>query len=231
MNIHALFPTLLLEEVNPNHDAHKEMFMKQIFKHLDADGYSDESTGHVTLHHDLIYTPILEMATHMAQQYCSVMQIDHDLFDFNIVKTWFNIIQDRSTPYHNHADAHLSFVYYINVPTDHAQSIQFYSDRDRHEPYAGFVKFNNPAEWNIFNSIAWQFPSSEGTMFLWPAKMCHDTIGKGSDLDPGLKVLDDAKNNRISLAGDIILTFKEKSNKPMGLQPRRNWRTFNGKTG
>ena len=40
------------------------------------------------------------------------------------------------------------------------------------------------------------------------------------------KSLEDAKEHRIAIAGDIILTYKEKAAKPLGLQPKRNWRTF-----
>jgi len=127
MTVHALFPTLLLERVDDQHETRKDLYIRQVMKHLDADGYSDESTGHVTLHHDPIFHPICQMATQLARQHCEVMQIDPDLFDFNIVKTWLNIVKDRATPRHAHADAHLSFVYYINVPEACAQPIQFYA--------------------------------------------------------------------------------------------------------
>jgi hypothetical protein len=226
MQIHALFPTLFLEETNPNHDRTKAVAMNALMNHLDSDGYSEENTGHVTIHHDPLFTPIYSMATAIAKQYCEVMQVDPSNFDFNIVKSWFNIIKDRSTPFHNHADAHLSFVYYINVPTECAQPIQFYAQNDKYEPFPGFAKFNSPAEWNVFNSYAWSFPASEGTMYLFPARMNHDTVGKTTMRDPGIKTIEDAKTHRISLAGDIILTYKEKSAKALGLQPKRNWRTF-----
>lgn len=226
MQIHALFPTLFLEEVDPAQAHMKEVAMSAMFKHMDADGYSDESTGHVTLHLDPLFAPVFSMATAMAKQYCEVMQVDPANFDFNIVKSWFNIIKDRSTPFHGHGDAHLSFVYYINVPTECAQPIQFYAAPDKYEPFPGFARFNNPAEWNVFNSYAWQFPASEGTMYMFPARMNHDTVGKTTQRDAGVKTMDDARSHRISLAGDIVLTYKEKSAKALGLQPRRNWRTF-----
>jgi hypothetical protein len=226
MQIHALFPTLFLEEVNSDHDHIKTTTLTALMNHLDSDGYSDESTGHVTIHHDPLLHPIFSMATTIAKQYCEVMQVDPSNFDFNIVKSWFNIIKDRSTPFHGHGDAHLSFVYYINVPTDCAQPIQFYASNDKYEPFPGFVKFNNPVEWNVFNSYAWSFSASEGTMYLFPARMNHDTVGKTTARDPGIKTLENAKTHRISLAGDIVLTYKEKSAKALGLQPKRNWRTF-----
>jgi len=226
MNIHALFPTLLIEDRNADADRFKEVAMTAMLDHLDADGYSDESTGHVTLHHDPLFVPVCQMATRLAHQYCEVMQIDPSNFDFNIVKTWFNIVRDRSTPFHNHGDAHLSFVYYINMPTDAAQPIQFYAQNDKYEPFAGFARFNQPAEWNVFNSYAWQFPASEGTMYLFPARMAHDTMGKTTERDAGVESLDEARTMRISFAGDILLTYKEKSAKSLGLQPKRNWRTF-----
>jgi hypothetical protein len=226
MQVHGLFPTLLLQAEHNEKERIREIVLNTIMKHVNADGYSDESTGHVTIHHDPMYEPIFVMASELAVKYCEVMKIDPDLFDFQIVKSWFNIIKDRATPFHSHADAHLSFVYYVNVPEDCAQPIQFYADNDKYEPFPGFVKFNNPAEWNPFNSYAWMFPALEGTMYLWPARMSHDTIGKTNEFDPGIKSSEDAKYQRVAIAGDILLTYKEKATKPLGLQPKRNWKTF-----
>jgi len=226
MQIHGLFPTLLLQAEHKDKERIREVVLKTIMKHVDADGYSEETTGHVTIHHDPMYESIFVMASELAKKYCEVMKIDPDLFDFQIVKSWFNIIKDRATPFHGHADAHLSFVYYVNIPEDCAQPIRFYASSDKYEPFPGFSKFNNPEEWNPFNSYAWMFPALEGTMYLWPAKMNHDTIGKTNERDPGIKSSEDAKSQRVAISGDIILTYKEKASKPLGLQPKRNWRTF-----
>lgn len=226
MQIHGLFPTLLLEEKNENSDHLKKIFLETILNYTDQDGYSSEGTGHVTLHHEPLYEPIFAMATKLAKQYCEVMQIDPELFDFNITKTWFNIIEKQETPFHNHGDSHLSFCYYVNVPHELASPIRFYAHFEKYEPVPGFAKFNNPAEWNLFNSYCWSFPASEGTMYLWPAKVSHDTPGVVGYCPPGIKTIEDAKQRRISLAGDILLTYKEKAKVALGLQPKRNWRTF-----
>jgi hypothetical protein len=226
MEIHALFPTLLLQDDNLENDRLKNIILKNMLKHTDADGFSGEFTGHVNLHHEPLYEQVFVMATHMAKQYCEVMQIDPDLFDFNIVKSWFNILENQSTPYHSHADAHLSFCYYVHVPEDLAQPIRFYAKEDKYEPFPAFAKFNSPAEWNIFNSYSWSFQASEGRMYLWPARMGHDTVGKSNDQPTGITSVEEAKKRRVSLAGDILLTYKEKSRSPLGLQPKRNWRLF-----
>lgn len=225
MVVHALFPKLLLEEKNEGHDASKHAFLQQMMKHLSEDGYSNEHTGHVTLHHDMVFAPICEMATRLAHHYCGVMRVDPDLFDFNVVKTWFNILRDTSTPYHNHADAHLSFCYYINTPVEAQQPIRFH-DTDRKEPFFGFSECNHPVEWNVFNSGSWQFVPLEGTMFMWPSALPHDTIGKTTERGAGVRSMEDALTQRVTFAGDILVTYKEKAAKSMGLQPKRNWRTF-----
>lgn len=228
MIVHALFPTLLLEDDAPDHGFIKDVYLKALMRHLTQDGYSNERTGHVTLHHDQIFEPICVMATKLARQYCEVMQIDPALFDFNVVKTWFNILGENRTPMHNHGDAHISFVYYINVPEGLEQDIEFYCKEPKLEPFIGFAKFNNPAEWNIFNSYAWRFQCPEGKMYLFPAGMFHDTVCEKNERPDGITSVEDARSYRISFAGDILLTYKEKEAKPLGLQPRRNWRTFDG---
>jgi hypothetical protein len=227
MNIHGIFPTLLLEDEETNHNSIKSSYMRTLMTCLSPEGFSHERTGHVTLHHDRVFEPICIMATRLAQQYCEVMQVDPDLFDFNIVKTWFNILRNNSTPFHSHADAHLSFCYYINVPKDVDQKIRFYgNEAARNDPFPGFIKFNTPFEWNGFNSFSWSFDAVEGRMYVFNAKICHDTTGQPTVADIGVKSIEDAYARRITFAGDIILTYKEKEAKTMGIQPKRNWRTF-----
>lgn len=229
MNIHAMFPTLLLEERIDGHEPVNDLVLETILQHVDRDGRSSVDTGHVTIHHDPLYEPIFSAATDLAKKYCEVMQVDPSLFDFNIVKTWFNILREGANPYHSHSDVHLCFCYYVNVPKEFNHPISFYAHPEKYEPYPNFTRLNQPLEWNVFNSYAWEFPVTEGQMFMWPARMFHSTTGKSGVGPSAINSVEQAKGSRISLAGDILLTYKEKSSADTGLQPKRNWRTFSGK--
>jgi hypothetical protein len=232
MNIHAMFPTLVLEDEIQNQSSMKKTILNTILNHVDKDGQSNVVTGHVNIHHEPLYRPIFDAATDLAKQYCSVMQVDPSLFDFNIVKSWFNILRNGGNPYHAHPDAHLCFCYYANVPKEYSHPIYFYAHPEKYEPYQNFARLNKPAEWNVFNSYGWSFPVSEGFMFMWPARMFHATKENGpSEVSAGIFSISDAKKSRISIAGDILLTYKEKSSADLGLQPKQNWRVFEGRVG
>jgi uncharacterized protein (TIGR02466 family) len=223
---YALFPTLAAEAFYEDHAKLKPVLENGIFRHMTPEGYSNEKTGHVTLHLDEEFHPLFQFVSQAVKEYIAAYSIDSNLFDINIVKTWMNIIREKGTPAHNHADAHISFVYYINVPEDAATPITFYNHGDWYEPYMGFSKFNNPAEWNPFNSPAWSFSVKEGALMVFPARMHHETPDTSGDPEIGVKSMKDLRRRRVSLAGDIVLTFKETSAKSMGLQPIKNWRTF-----
>jgi hypothetical protein len=224
---HALFPVLVSEFHYDYSHKFKDVFFETMFDHLNENGYSDESTGHVTIHHDQRYLELYQFVIDCVKKFIHTYNVNSELFDINVVKSWLNIIGGQSNPNHNHADAHISFVYYVNVPDNIQNPLRFYNYSSRHEPFAGFCKFNNQNDsWNIINSYTWQFTPICGQLMVFPATLNHDTIGQCQDSNWSIKSSEDARNKRISIAGDIILTYKDKSSKPLGLQPITNWRKF-----
>jgi hypothetical protein len=223
---HTLFPTLIGEFSFDQASQFKIDFFEHIFDHMDPEGFSSEFTGHVTLHHEPSFSPLFVFATQAVRKYIARLHIDPELFDVNIVKTWMNITRNRSTPTHSHADAHMSFTYYINVPETVIKPLRFYNHIARHEPFPGCIKFNKPSTWDWINAYTWQFLPKEGDMFVFPASLPHDTVSQQEEQETGCKTVDDLKMTRICLAGDVVLTHRDLSNTAMGLQPIRNWRNF-----
>ena len=223
---HTLFPTLVGEFTYDQPTQFKSDFFEHIFDHTDEHGFSNEFTGHVTLHHEPSFAPLFVFATQAIRKYIARLHVDPDLFDINIVKTWMNITRNRSTPAHNHADAHMSFTYYIHIPENVIKPIRFYNHVNRHEPFPGCIKFNRPSVWDWLNAYTWQFVPKEGNMFVFPATLAHDTVSPTQDEEVGCHTVDDLKMTRICLAGDAVLTHRNLSNTPMGLQPIHNWRNF-----
>jgi hypothetical protein len=197
-----------------------------IFNYLNNDGLSDESTGHVTMHHEEVLRPVFEFAIRSAKEFISQYMIDPEVFDYHVVKSWMNMIEHRATPQHNHADAHISFVYYVNVPANNEMPITFCNYANRHEPFSFMSKTNNPADWNVINSYAWSFTPQDGTLFVFPASLSHYVDKYDDEPETGIHSKEDFMRHRIAIAGDILLTYKETSAKSLGLQPIKNWRTF-----
>jgi len=223
---HALFPTLLTEFEYPEKDAFKNAFYQGIFKYMSPEGYSSEFTGHVNIHHEPSFEPFFKFASDCVKQYIARLHLDPNLFEYNVVKTWMNITKNRMTPMHNHADAHMSFTYYINIPKEFSKPIRFFNYNMRHEPFPGCIKFNDPSKWDDFNAYTWQIEPQEGRLFVFPANLTHDTVGHEEEKEPGCFTPDDLDQMRVCLACDILLTYKNKAAKPLGVQPVSNWRIF-----
>ena len=230
MKIHPLFPVTVCEFEYPDSHSFNQILSKNIFNHLDKNVLSDESTGHVAIHHDPNFYHLFCFIQNCVKQYMNLLDINTELFEINFVKSWFNILKDRNTRKHAHGDAHISIVYYANIPKENNQSIRFYNYEPRIEPYAGSMRYNKKTDgWNILNSYTWSFLPKEGDIFIFPASLLHDTTCEKqlSASQTGIKTLEDYKDHRIAIAADIVLTYKEKVPSPLGIQPLKNWRTFN----
>lgn len=223
---HALFPTLVLETFNEDHASIKKAFEKRILHHIGEDGFSNGETGHLTVHHDSAFKPVFELATKAAKAYMEKLSVNPDLYDFNLVKAWMNMVRNQDTPTHHHRDCHMSFVYYIHIPDDANMPLTFQRDEYRHEPFAGCIKHAPPFEWNWFNSYTWSFAPKEGAMFVFPANILHGTPPRNGEKDTGVFSLKDYRKHRVAVAGDFVLTYKERYAKSLGIPPIKNWRIF-----
>jgi hypothetical protein len=228
MIAHQLFPTLIGDWKHPNPNKFKEILFDRVFYHIDQNGYSMETTGDVDLHLDKAFDPLFDFAADCAKEYINTLRLDLSVFNLNLVKTWLNIITEFHTPIHSHQDAHLSFVYYIQIPEGLDKPIYFSSENKPNELFYG-MNNANVTEWNLFNSPTWFFKPVEGQLFMFPGKLNHYTGGAGSGQpDRGCRTLEDLKPRRISIAGDFLLTYNRKIGRAYGIQPVSNWRTFNG---
>jgi hypothetical protein len=230
---HAIFPTLIGEWYYERHYSFKETFFKNIQNHINADGRWGENSGHVDVHNDPDFANFFTLVAFQAKEYVTQLRVDPDLFDFNLVKSWLTISDKWSVPNHNHADAHLSFVYYMNIP-DKAPSAPIFFQND-HKPNdlignmfhtqganAAIVK-----EWNHYNSLTWSWTPFEGMMLMFPAKLRHYTnTGVPGANDPLATDINVLKTRRISIAGDFLLTYKKKEGISFGIQPVSNWKVF-----
>jgi hypothetical protein len=81
------------------------------------------------------------------------------------------------------------------------------------------------------------FETNEGDIFLFPSKLGHAVVAGGADITEGdaaklfkqeepIKSVDTLNKFRVVIAGDMVLTHKEKTAINLGLQPVTNWRTF-----
>lgn len=220
MKTFDLFPTLVGTEIYEDHVNFKKKFFDNLSKYTREDGITGEESGHVDLHHNPDFEDFFKFVSSVAEDYIEQLVGSKDIWEPWIVKSWFS---DFSVQMHDHADAHLSFVYYVNVPLGKANPLHMIPPVDRLNDLTGgmflqnknieVVRFNNQ-----YNCDSVLFQPSEGALVVFPARMKHvvEPYQRNGDI----------QDRRISIAGDFILTFKQKTARSMGLQPVSNWRSF-----
>ena len=197
MITHALFPTLVAEFHYDKKEEFKQRFFNRVHHHMDELGQSTESTGDVDIHHDEELKDIFDFAAKNAYYYLDSLRIQRNMFTLNLVKTWLNILKEYNTVIHTHADAHLSFIYYVNVPKDINKTINFHVNQNINELFHNMFN-DNIDEWNIWNSREWFFEPSEGQMFMFPAKLAHYTRDNNKDkLDLPTRDIEELKKEEL----------------------------------
>jgi len=228
MIAHSIFPTLVCEFNYEHRDQLKSKVFERLPNHINEFGQSNELTANVDLHKDPALVDLFEFASTCAFSYLSALNIDKDLFDLNLVKTWMNIIKEGHTPIHNHADAHLCFVYYVNVPESYVKPINFIATPQPNELFHAMF-LHNVTEYNSWNSTERYFEPHEGQMLVFPAKLFHRTSGYGSGTEIESPDISSFYDKRIAIAGDFLLTYSNKIGRSYGLMPATNWNTYSQK--
>ena len=223
MKTFDLFPTLVAAETYNQHDEFKQTFFDNVQKYIREDGITGEQSGHIDLHLNPDFEDFFKFVSGVAEEYIETLVGTKEIWQPWLVKTWFS---DFNVPAHDHADAHLSFVYYVNVPPNKANPLHFIPPADRlNDLVKGMFMSNkniNVVEnYNQYNCSSTAFPAQDGMLIIFPARMQH--VVEALTTEP----TDNLTDRRISLAGDFIITFKEPTARSMGLQPISNWRQFN----
>lgn len=223
---HAIFPTLVAEFHHENPAVIKDSMCNSLQSFTDENGMSGESSAKVSLHLDPKLDDLFAFVETAAKKFIEGYNINPDIFDFHIVKSWANILKNTGTALHHHRDAHISFCYYANVPPDQNMKITFVDKDYKHEPFAEMLRCNRPNEYTLVNSTAWYFDVFEGQLLVFPSSLSHMVRSEIDEPRQGIKNKDDFYKHRISVAGDIILTHRKITTNALGLQPLSNWRTF-----
>lgn len=230
MKYHNLFPTLVGEFNYDYPFQFKEKFFANAMKYYDENGKTGELTGHVNIHFDSELQELFDFVGESARSYLSALSLKNELYDLNMIKTWISSIKEEHIPLHSHGDAQLSFVYYVHIPDNIDKPIVFMNERPPNELYFGIygdAGWENVNEWTYYNSQTWVSRPVDGQLFVYPSNLKHYTNGDGSGTqDEPVRTSFDLEKRRVSIAGDFILTYKDKAAKCTGLQPVSNWKVY-----
>ena len=135
--------------------------------------------------------------------------IDKSTFDVNFVKTWFTICDPgQHFPCHYHSCAHISWVYYIQTPGDPL----ILHKRNPNEWFGDAFKLIKENRFN--NGDGYAITPQPEHLIMFPGHLEHYTTPQPRE------------HRRISLAGDIVLTLKHRTDTESGLLPPKYWKSF-----
>lgn len=244
MQLHSIFPTVIAIDEVENHRVFKDAWTQNAMNHMLKSGRTGEPEGMITIHKDPNFKPMMDYIHSRFLQYLSSFKVRTDMYDFNYVKAWMQVLREWETPKHSHADAMYTWIYYMNVPKTHLttkllcienpmSSTSTWKDNSN-EGYPSMFSYMPESEKTAGNAIVERFPTHEGTLFIMPAHLTHWTepasgagIGSYGKQMPTRDIAS-LKRNRVCIAGDILLSYKPEhsAGKAMGMQPVQNWLTY-----
>ncbi len=234
MNAIGLFPILICDFDYPYHSDFKKVFFDNINKYSSPyDSGTQDESGTVILHKFEELNPFYTFVASCAKQYVSKLGVDPNTWAYHLVKSWWNANEKSNIPEHDHSDAHLSFVYYLNAPADSNKLVFLPPYGHFNDITSGMFQDNYAGQSSVldrneFNSSP-AFDAVEGNLLLFPGKLRHATVSPTSayEIDDTSKDPEVLKNRRISISGDFLLTFKDPENRrSLGLQPMSSWIRF-----
>lgn len=130
---------------------------------------------------------VKEELTQVVRNYFKEVYAPRDGIDVYITQSWSNVTKSGEYHHaHTHPNSFLSGVLYVR--TEDTDNILFV------RPIVNGVDINlNPANWNVFNSITWQYPVKTGDIVIFPSALGHEVPNTTSN------------NDRISLAFNVFL--------------------------
>lgn len=231
-----LFPTVITKLRKPVDWKEKEAWFDLYLKHSNEQGKSHDFLGYESIHQEPsvenFFTDTLQKALN---QYFASLKLNKDNFDVYVTKAFFNVTTKQSINEHDHAENHLSFVYYPHVPRHLERELVLRTNNYKHpnEPYPQFFASNvEDGKWDALNSLYMNLDVHEGMLYIFPSDMKHNVIRREGDTTQkevgmkGYKTIEDLMESRFCVAGDMMLIRNHMREYQRMLTPLDNWKKF-----
>ena len=206
---HQAFPTIIYEKKLGG-------FLPSLYKSFE-DSKFDNTTGRITgelngkvlVHQDKRLDHFFRAVKGCVREYIDHFAIDKSTFEINFAKTWFTICDPgQHFPVHYHSCSHISWVYYIQTPGDPI----ILTKRNPNEWFGDAFKLIKENRYN--NGDGYAITPQPEHLVMFPGSLEHYTSPEPRE------------HRRISLAGDIVLTLKHRTDTESGMLPPRYWKQF-----
>lgn len=208
-NIVNLFPLSVYVSDVPEHQSLKEHLVSKIkalppYRPDSPYAWTGDVKGHGFIHLDETYKPWLDAMVPHIHRYLELLQLRTEYLDIFFQRSW-PVVTNRNqiVAPHNHENAHISLVYYLNKP-EHAGGLRLLMHSAPNEIIPSLFSAAVAVqpffiERTPFNSNHVDLDVNEGQVLIFPSKTLHQTIQSESD------------DERISLVADIAVVLKAES--------------------
>ena len=166
--------------------------------------WTGDVKGHGFIHMEEDFKPWLDAMVPHIQRYLEFLQLRTEHLDIYFQRSWPTVAKrHQEIAPHNHENAHISLVYYLNKP-EHAGGLRLLMNHAPNEIVPNLFSAAVAVkpffvERTPFNSTHVDLDLNEGQVLIFPSKTLHQTITSESDDD------------RISLVADIAVMLKADS--------------------
>ena len=164
--------------------------------------WTGDVKGHGFIHLDEEFKPWLDAMLPHIHGYLELLQLRTEHLDIFFQRSWPTLAkQNQEIATHNHENAHISLVYYLNKP-EHAGGLRLLMPNPPNEIIPnlfGSAASAQPffVERTPFNSNHVDLDLNEGQVLIFPSRTLHQTIPS------------DASEDRISLVADIAIMLDD----------------------
>ncbi|MEO1403418.1 MAG: TIGR02466 family protein [Cyanobacteria bacterium J06635_1] len=209
MPLDTWFPLAIYYDDLPNAPQHKTHLLQaalnleqacQERRNFPDMAWTGDLHGVERIHTDPRFAWIVEQVELHTLTYLQALGLDLSKVELYIQRAWPVVSRhQQEVGAHCHNTAHISAVYYIEVPqsgTDEAGCLVFFDDTRPNEVSPGLGSENTDiiAEWNYLNQDQAVYLPTEGRLLLFPAKQRHAVM------------INHTEAKRVSLSFDIVLT-------------------------
>lgn len=204
-----LFPLSIYINDVPEHASLKEIFIPKVkalpaYEQTTRYAWTGDVKGHGFIHMDEDFKPWMDAMVPHIHRYLELLRLRTEYLDIYFQRSWPAVakrFQEIGT--HNHENAHISLVYYLNKP-ERAGGLRMLMPNSPNEIVPNLF---GPAvsvqpffiEHTPFNSNHVDLDPDEGQVVIFPSKTLHQTIPS------------EAEEERISLVADIAVMLNDES--------------------
>ena len=227
MEVFNIFPTTVYVGEMTKHDQYKKNFYdvyhKFDYEEDDVNNTVSENVGNPLIHHeDSLEELFSEVVSHVKTYTLDVLKYKN-IFDYIITKTWLSRSRDeKSIPWHIHACAHISFVYYLNTPPK-SHKLKFMNPHHKNSLWLGnkegkYDHLKMIEEHNEINAETFFLHPPEGHIALFPSTLHHST-----------ESIDGFVGERLAIVGDITCVLKKEYLQfSTGFISPQHWKIYSG---